>query len=316
RIHGYENIPEDVIVPMAPSHKSDRDRVMDKIRGALTSVGCDEAVSLSGVSEEASELFSPWNDQPSLRVSCPIIKGADRLRKSLVPSLLQVRRDNEKSGNEIIELFETAKIYLPRNGKLPDEPWMLGVCGGGDFFEVKGIIETVLAELNPHAELEAVPTSHDLLDSEKSAELRLDGKTLGYLGEVSESELAQFGLRKSATVAELRLDVLEQAAVLVPQHQPQSKRPTIDRQLNFVVGEGVRWSDLAACAKEKAGKFLEDLRYVETYRGKGVGEGKKSLLMELVFRGQETNLTNEEVNVDCDRIAQAVQQTLGGELRE
>ena len=72
---------------------------------------------MSVVEEEWSAAFSPWTDAPPLVTSMPVLRRADRLRRSLVPSLLGARRTNETLANPMIELFETAKIYLPRAGQ-------------------------------------------------------------------------------------------------------------------------------------------------------------------------------------------------------
>ena len=78
------------------------------------------------------------------------IRGADRLRTSLVPSLLGVRRTNESLSNPEIELFEIAKIYLPSPG-LPEEWWMLGITSGRPYAEVKGVVEAIVAAIDPSA---------------------------------------------------------------------------------------------------------------------------------------------------------------------
>ena len=62
--------------------------------------------------------MSPWTDAEPLRSQMPVIRGADCLRRSLVPSLLGARRTNESLANAEIELFEIAKVYLPREGEL------------------------------------------------------------------------------------------------------------------------------------------------------------------------------------------------------
>ena len=91
RIHGYEEIPEDVGVPMAPSHRTDDDRVLEKVRHGLVAAGIDEAMTASVVPHTWCEAFSPWSDAEPLQCSTPMLKGADRLRKSLIPSLLEAR---------------------------------------------------------------------------------------------------------------------------------------------------------------------------------------------------------------------------------
>ena len=55
------------------------------------------------------DAFGPLTDAPPIRCNTPILRGADRLRRSLIPSLLDARRLNESLGNPVIELFEIAK---------------------------------------------------------------------------------------------------------------------------------------------------------------------------------------------------------------
>ena len=128
RIHGYDAIPEDVSVPMASSHRRQADRVMGRVREALLSAGLDEAMTISVVEPAVSDAFSPWTDAAPLVLSTPILRRADRLRRSLIPSLLVARHTNEALANSRIELFETARVYLPRADALPSEELMLAIC--------------------------------------------------------------------------------------------------------------------------------------------------------------------------------------------
>ena len=79
---------------------------MEKIRGVLTAAGIDEALTLSVVDEQSSAAINPWTTAEPLRSLIPVIRGADFLRRSLIPSLLSARRTNEALSNPEIELFE------------------------------------------------------------------------------------------------------------------------------------------------------------------------------------------------------------------
>ena len=117
RIHGYDKIPEDVSVPMAPvAPHATPIACWRRCGSVLTAAGFDEAMTLSAVEEPWSEAFSPWTDAAPLRASTPVLRRADRLRRSLVPSLLGARQTNESLANPGIELFEIAHVYLPRGG--------------------------------------------------------------------------------------------------------------------------------------------------------------------------------------------------------
>ena len=205
RIHGYEAIPEDVGVPMAPSARRRDDRVLEKIRHVLTAAGFDEALTLSVVDAQTSASMSPWTDAEPLRSLMPVIRGADRLRRSLVPSLLAARRTNESLANSEIELFEIAKIYLPQADDLPREDIMLAVTSGRDYLAVKGVIEAILAELKVTVPLAADDAGLAFLDPAASCRLQLGRRDVRLRRAIDSEAMRQFDLRGPAVVAEIRL---------------------------------------------------------------------------------------------------------------
>jgi len=332
RIYGYDKIPEDVGVPMAPSARTDEDRVLGKIRQVLTACGFDEALTISVVDDGLSNSFSPWTDAAPLALQMPILERADKLRRSLVPSLLKARRDNEAVGNRVIELFETAKVYLPRTGQpsqtnqLPQEELMLGLTSGADkpnaFYALKGTIEAVVAALNPAARLETKPTAQPLFAGDKSCELvlagpNLEGRTLGVLGEVAPAALKKFELRGKTVVAELKIGELIQAAVLVPRYVPTPDYPAIERDINLVVDEKIRWNDIGATVRSCGGTMLESLDLKgEPFRDEQkIGAGKKSFVVTLTLRSRERTLTNTEADELRTRVVDACAKSFGATLR-
>ncbi|MDZ4819565.1 MAG: phenylalanine--tRNA ligase subunit beta [Planctomycetota bacterium] len=316
RIHGYDKIPEDVSVPMAPSTRTTTDRVLSKVRTALVGAGLDEALTLSAVEEGPSEAFSPWTDAPALMAPTPVLRRADRLRRSLIPSLLLARRTNEGLANPRIELFETAKIYLPRKEQLPLEDLMLGLTSGAGLLEVKGVLEGFLDALHCNEQITALPFRHPLFKSARSVELQLNGERLGFLGELSDAGLKQFELRAPTTVAEVRIALLEQVARLVPISAELSPYPAVTRDLNLVVDESVRWADLAQTVRKCAGESLEQLNYRDTYRQvERLGAGKKSLLFSLILRGRSGTLTSAEADSTCETVVKQCTAAHGAQLR-
>ena len=290
RIHGYDKIPEDVSVPMAASSRRREDRVVAKIRTVLTAAGFDEAMTLSAVDEASARAVQAWTQGDPLRSRTPVIRGADHLRTSLVPSLLGVRRTNESLSNPVIELFEIAKIYLPSPG-LPEEWWMLGITSGRPYAEVKGVVEAIVAAVDPEARAtgwkpilrERRPAAAWIPNA--SCRLMLDGQLLGYVGQLSAAGQKQSDLRGPAAVAELKLAPLFERADLIPQYVPLPAFPAVSRDLNLVVDEAVRWAQIAATVRRNGGPDLESLEYRDTYRdAQRLGAGKKSLLFSIGLR--------------------------------
>jgi len=317
RIHGYDEIPEDVSVPMVASARRPEDQVLDRVRQVLVASGFDEALTLSIVDEELSSAYSPWTEAAPLSTMMPILRRADRLRRSLVPSLLAARRTNETLSNPTIELFELAHVYLPRAKGLPDEERLLGLTSGGDFYAVKGVIEGIVRHLNPRKSLVVLPApASALLDAERSCQLTIDGEVLGFLGEVAGDALKQFDLRGKTAVAELKVGLLCQIANLVPQYEKQPAFPAIERDLNLVVDEGTPWSAIAAAVQGAGQSFLEELTYRDTYRDpERLGQGKKSILLSVKLRSAEGTLSGQQADAIRDDIVARCGRELGAQLR-
>jgi phenylalanyl-tRNA synthetase beta chain len=297
RIHGYEAIPEDVQVPMVPSHRTDDDRVLRRVREVLTAAGFDEAMTVSVVREELSRAFSPWTDAEPLIAAIPILRGADRLRRSLIPSLLEARRVNESLANPTAELFETAAAYLPRPQQLPDEKWLLGLVSGRGFAAVKGTLESLVESMCSGSKLTVAPLQQPLLHPDRSCQLLLDGKPLGFLGELTPAGLKQFELRAGTVAAEIDLRPLANSTHFVRKFSPLSPFPAMTRDLNLVVAEAVRWHDLAATVRRSGGEWVEAVEYRETYRDpQKDGADKKRLFFSLTLRSPERTLTSEEAD--------------------
>lgn len=325
RIYGYDRIPEDVGVPMAATYRTANERVLEKVRRVLTSAGFDEAMTPSLVPQKWSAAFSPWSDAEPMQASQPMlgvlekasqnIGKVDLLRRSLLPSLLEARRINEHKSNLVIELFEIAKVYLPQTDRLPQEPWKITITTGNDFFALKGVIESLVAELNPAARLEVSACKLPLLDAERSCELKLQSALLGWIGEVDADATELFSLRNRCTVAEIDLAVLGSVAKLIAQHQPLSPFPAVSRDFNFVVDEGLAWSSLEETVRTSSGPLLESLKYRETFRDpKRDGPGKKRVLLSVTLRSADATLTGEQADEVCKLIIVGCKQLHSADL--
>ena len=316
RIHGYDQIPEDAGVKMVASTRSREDRVLEQVRDVMVATGFCEAMTISAVERDLVERFQPWSQAAPLTVSTPVLRRADCLRQTLLPSLLTSRRANEKLSNAVIELFEIANVYLPQSGDLPDQRRMLAITSGSSFSELKGVVELLVGTVAPSSRIESVDHDAPLFAAGRGCELTVCGRVLGYLGEVSSAGLEQFELRGSTTVAELDLGVLVEMAVPIRQVKKLSPYPPVGRDLNLVVDERVRWTAVEQIVLDESGELLENIAFQETYRNvERLGAGKKSLLFSIQLRSDEGTLTNEQADAVREKIVAKVGQQLGGELR-
>lgn len=316
RIYGYDRIPEDAGVKMVSSTRSREDRVLEQVRDLMVATGFHEAMTISAVEPDQIDKYRPWTTAEALTVSTPVLRRANCLRQTLIPSLLGSRRTNEKLSNTVIELFEIANVYLPRTGEIPDQRRMLAITSGGSFAELKGIVELLISSIAPGSALAASSYEAPLFAANRGSELKLGERVLGYLGEVGTDGLAQFELRGSTTVAEIDLAVLVDAAVLIRRVEKLSPYPPVGRDLNLVVEEKVAWAEIEAIVLAESGDLLESIAFQETYRDADkLGADKKSLLFSIQLRSSEGTLTNEQADGVRERIVAKVGQQLGGQLR-
>ena len=316
RIHGYDQIPEDTGVRMAASTRSREDRVLQQVRDVLIATGFHEAMTISAIDHSWIDVFRPWTQAEPLETSTPVLRRANCLRQTLLPSLLAARRTNETLSNATIELFEIANVYLPRAGELPDERRMLGLTSGGGFLELKGVLEAVVAAVSPNGRLVVTAQDDRFWRPGRGCRLALGGRDFGYLGEVSPWGLDQFELRGGTTVAELDLQVLVDQAVAIRRVQPLSPYPPVDRDLNVVLDEPVRWAEVERIVLASGDELLESIAFQEIYRDADrLGAGKKSLLFRIQLRSAEGTLTNEQADAVRDKIVAALGKELGGRLR-
>jgi phenylalanyl-tRNA synthetase beta chain len=335
RIEGYDRVPEDMAIAARPVEWSARELTVRRTGEVLVAAGLCEAMTRSVVPAAFEAFASPWGTAAALTISPPLVRGADRLRRTLLPSLLEARAGNVASGSPHGNLFEIARAYLarPADGELPasasplEEPLLLGIVSDGDFFRAKGLAEAVLRRLGVEhsagaaAWVQACPCDGDLLASGRAAELVLHREgygpvRVGVVGEIAPKLLDRFSLAGPVAAVELRLDTLEFAVHREHRLRRPSDFPAVQRDLNLVVEERTAWGDVAAAVAASAGELLEEVRLVEVWRdAERLGAGKKSLVVSLRLRSTAGTLSGEAAASAVDAIVAECGRRTGAVLR-
>lgn len=316
RIHGYQQIPEDVPVPLEVSQTTSSDRLASRLAEVLTGAGFYEAVTLSFVSEADVPLFRPWTDATPLRVEHSSRQRENILRQSLVPSLLHCRRQNERHGTFDAQLFEMARAYLVAEPGQPGaQPRLLSFVSGRSFSEMKGLIEALLDATNHRSKLSSRPAALDSCLPGRACELLVDGKRLGWLGEISDEVRKQLDLQNPVTAAEIDLSVLEAIAEFSPAYALLPQFQGMQPDLNFLLDEAVTWEELEDVVRASGGPLLQEIAFESQYRGQQIPADKKSYVVRLNYRAGDRTLTGDEVDVAKQKIIDACRQKLGATLR-
>ena len=318
RIHGYEHIPTDAPLPVVAATKTRRERVLETVRSQLVAAGISEALTLSFVSEAQRTLFQPTGPRNPVAVSHSSRSHENQLRQSLIPSLLQCRRQNERHGTLNAELFEIARVYLSAGQGEPEaqaEPLSIGIVTGRSFAQLLGIVENLVQALAPQALLTASPADRPEFLAGRGAELHAGGILLGWIGELSRPLLDTSELQDGATVAELRIPVLETLFQPARSFTPLPRFPAISRDLNFVLPEAVSWTQLSTTVKDSAGPLLHEVSFNSQYRGKQIAADHKSYVVTCRFLAPDRTLTADEVDAAVQGIIAACQSQLAAALR-
>ncbi|WP_182870920.1 phenylalanine--tRNA ligase subunit beta [Stieleria mannarensis] len=317
RIHGYDKIPEDSPIPVAPSSKRTFDSATEKIRGVLTAAGLSEAMTPSVVTKKLDTSLSPWTERPALSTQTAMLKGAKRLRRTLLPSLIEARANNWASASVEADLFEIAHLYLPGETEddLPEELYAVSLVCGGDFFAAKGIIESLCDRLGTRQSLSVAPVDSPGFVAGQLVQLSLGETSLGYLGVVAPKTLKQWKLSGNVVVAELSIAALLADAELVPQQQIVSMFPSVERDLNFVMSESVRWNELENVVRSAVGDQLKSVTYRETYRDpKKDGKDRKRVLLSMQLQSDQTTLSGDDADALVQSVIGACKKKLDAEL--
>ncbi len=310
RIHGYEQIPEDADVPLVSSAKRPKDIVMETVRRVVCSSGFDETMTPSLIGKSQTSGISPWTSADPMTTQIPLLEGANQLRRSLIPSLIAARMYNQSQSNRDSQLFETANIYLPRTSGLPGQQFNLGVIGLSDIRGVAGTFEEILHRVcGPefmNAKLTKSLVTWNYLAPQSGIAWQIDGETIAWIGQLNRSIVDSMKLDSAAAVGEMNLDMLLEHARLIPQLQPIVPFPTIERDLNLILGETMQWQSISAAIQRAAGPLCIHVLFREIYRdAKKDGDGKKRVLLSIHLRSPTETLTSEQADAVMQNVLSA-----------
>jgi phenylalanyl-tRNA synthetase beta chain len=269
-------------------------RLRRVVEDVLVGCGLSETYTPSLVSREEAP--------DGLALPDPLSAEHAVLRTGLLQSLLAAARHNLDVGVGEVGLFEIARIYVPNDGGLPEEPWRVGAILAGGFLQAKGIVETLLEALHVDARWEA--TQEPFLHPGKAARIES-----GWVGEVHPSLLPGW------SAFELDLETLFARVPDAVEYEDVITFPPVKQDLAFVVPEEVTAGALVEAAREAAGPELREMRAFDVYRGEQAGEGRKSLAFGVVFQSAERTLSDEDAAALRARIVEALAERFGAELR-
>jgi len=333
RIIGYEKVPITRLGSPLPQQKSRlspaarQSNLKEKLRNILTGFGFQEILTYSLVSLEKLQKLSPKLELeiPPLKVANPMTREQEYLRTGLRVGLLATLAHNQKFEQVGIRLFEIGKVFLPRGKDLPEEKEMLcAVLGGAraelswqadkeplDFFDAKGIVESLLNQLGLKVSFES--SADEGLFPRRGANVIVEDGRIGILGELHPKVAQAFELSGVAYLIEIDLEKLLTKVTWIKEYQPIPRFPSVTRDIALIVDEQVSYRRAENIIRSFP--LVTQITLFDLYRGEQIPEGKKSFAIRIIYQSPSHTLTDEEVDRTQEQMLAKLHQELSATLR-
>lgn len=325
RIKGFDSIPTAKLSGAVPAFEpSPLLALKERLRDLLAGAGLQEVITYSLTNQAGQALSGGGN---GLRILNPLASDQEELRLNLRHGLLKTLAINQRNQENGVCLFELGRIYIPRSEELPDEREILGVLLSGprddlhwrrtqeslDFFDAKGLIESLLAELRLKATF--APTKDAILHPGKTAAITLGKTQVGVVGEVHPKFARAFDLlERSAAYFEIDLQALLEAMLKDERrYQAVGRFPSVLRDLAIVVDKALPAEQVAAVIR--SGEMVAGVTLFDVYTGKNIAPDKKSLAYRVVFQSPSKTLMTEEADGLQERLLSRLAREFGATLR-
>ncbi len=305
-----------------------------RMRRTLASRGMNESVTWSFISKQQAEIFG--GGQPELALANPISGELSDMRPSLLPGLISAAQRNADRGYPDVALFEIGQVF--HSDKAEDQGVVAtgvrrgtaGFNGAGrhwsgnaeavNVFDAKADAIAALAAIGaPVEKLQVYTDAPSWFHPGRSGALKLGPKmTLAYFGEIHPRTLHDLDVEGPLVGFEILIDNVPEpkskggrskGAMTVGDLMP------VRRDFAFVVAHDVTAETLLKAVRGAEKTLITDVNLFDVYEGEGVGEGKKSLAIDVTLQPKGKTLTDEDLESVTKKIVAAVEKATGGTLR-
>ncbi|HCU7905585.1 TPA: phenylalanine--tRNA ligase subunit beta [Staphylococcus aureus] len=309
RIYGYDDIPSTLPVfeKVTSGQLTDRQYKTRMVKEVLEGAGLDQAITYSLVSKEDATAFAMQQRQ-TIDLLMPMSEAHASLRQSLLPHLIEAASYNVARKNKDVKLFEIGNVFFANGeGELPDQvEYLSGILTGDyvvnqwqgkketvDFYLAKGVVDRVSEKLN--LEFSYRRADIDGLHPGRTAEILLENKVIGFIGELHPTLAADNDLKRTY-VFELNFDALMAVSVGYINYQLIPRFPGMSRDIALEVDQNIPAADLLSTIHAHGGNILKDTLVFDVYQGEHLEKGKKSIAIRLNYLDTEETLTDERVS--------------------
>ncbi len=320
RLYGYDKIPSHHPVShqaMLPSSgASQRD-----LKEILISRGFYEVVTYSFIEDEIEKLFH-GNSNP-IQLKNPIASQMSTMRSSLWGSHLEVLTYNLNRQVSRLNIFEIAQTFQGAKKDFIETEVISGLSYGSfmpeqwsdkirdiDFYDMKAHVEGLTSKPLTFKRSDKTPLA---LHPGQSAEVFLEGQSIGWVGKLHPKWQQHFSLPKAPLIFELKIEILLQDKAF--QYEDISKFLPVRRDIAIVVDASVEVDSILDAVYKAKIPCLNRIALFDLYQGKGIAENKKSVAFLILMQDTSKTLVDSEVDFSVSKIVELLEKQFGATLR-
>src|SRR6266568_3999708 len=315
RLNGYDKIPETMPIARVVSDRPTRHQEIEKkVRDLLVNNGMTEIINFSFTAPDAAGKLLLNHDDPrhlAIKLANPLVDEQSVMRTTLLPGLLETTARNMNFRSLDLKLFEMRRVYLPgEQEEMPREPLcIVGAITGSrdgdgwsrpnenvDFFDAKGIVETVLDFLDIGGVSWAAENPESYYHPGKSSRVFAGRECIGSVGELHPTVQKNFEIEKTVFCFELDFEKLVKLSRTKKTIAAPSRFPDSTRDIAMQIPEDLAAVKIIDCIRTEKSNEIEHVQIFDVYRGKGVPEGYKSIAVRIRYRSFERTLAEEEIS--------------------
>ncbi len=321
RSYGYNEIPTTAFRTSTQGGYAPEMKVEAKAGTLCRDLGYSEIITYSFVSPAIFDQIRLPQDSDlrnAMRIQNPLGEDTSIMRTIALPSMLEILGRNYSYHNKNVKLYELAKIYLPQENDLPQEPKMLllGAYGESvDFFTMKGELEAIFAGLRVQKSSYTAVSDNPSYHPGRCASVSVGGVHLGYLGQVHPTVAKNYGIDAEVYCCEISFTKLLEVLLSDATYAPLPKYPGVSRDISVICDEALTVGEAESVISASAGKLLRGVKLFDIYRGAGVPEGKKSLAFSMELRADDRTLTDADSEAVMSKVLSALETQCGATLR-
>ncbi|MBE7027636.1 MAG: phenylalanine--tRNA ligase subunit beta [Ruminococcaceae bacterium] len=323
RIYGYEHIVAQHLkfAEITNGGLTEKQQFELKTKTALKMQGAYETINFSFYSQKDLDMLHIPQDAPerkAIRIDNPISENYSIMATTLAPIMLSTIIKNYRNGNSEGRFFEIANVFLAKEfplSQLPHERKTISLGAFGDnedFFTFKGIIEGIAEDFNLTFSYQK--GEKPFLHPGITADIFCEGEVIGYIGQLSHEISEEMSLAKKAFIGELDYEKLSSFYKSSMKYKPVSQFHDIVRDFAFVCDEKVTCGEIEDSIK-KSCKYVTSIKLFDIFRGKQIGEGKKSMAFNVIISPEEKGFSDKEIEKFTSKILKDLEFKLGVSLR-